>query len=962
MPHTEQNSSSIDQGVDRKTLKTIKQRFLQVNSARLARTKSALAPRQQIFLELLPMLFHVNHPMLPGYVSHKTPKGLADFTPSKRDIQKCQRLARSFTYHRQPTLKRRIYGIFLMGSCGTIAQSESSDLDIWICHPDDLEHEEQLLLRAKTHSISRWARTIGLEAHFFLMDAEKFRLGERESLSTEDCGSSQHYLLLDEFYRTGLLIGGRIPIWWLIPPDEDQHYDYYAETLRKKRFVKPRDTVDFGGVGHIPAGEFIGAGVWQLYKAIDSPYKSALKILLTEVYASEYPNVEPLSTTFKRAIYNDQLDIDELDPYVMVYRKLENYLIERGEPKRLELIRRCFYFKVGKSVTRPSRYSNKSWQRQLIEKLVNEWQWSSSFLHSLDIRNKWKISRVIAEQKELVRELTNSYRFLLDFARRTRSSALINSQEMTVLGRKLYAAFERKAGKIEWVNPGIAPNLNEEYLTFYPIENQSAETDGWAVTTEYLPPNGVPTEQPLKRTDDLIALLCWCHYNGLLDNNTRASISEGNHGVTDYELQNIIRCLQQKLPVARLDNGDEDEAHDRFARAMRPTQIQLFINVGTDPMAEMRSQGVELISDKTDSFGYSELEDNLAINVEQVLVNSWGEVSTHRYNGDYSLIRCLRDYMQLLPPSNNAALPQLDIRCFCPTRPAAITLRVEELFRDIAACFYSGTRPESTRYILKMQREYYVLQFQDGRLNIERAHDQKSLFDQLAKTQRKYSPIVLDRYCLQDSPLMAITHCAQADCIQVFYHRLLDTADVYVLDEMGSLYKFNTPFVDERTLLAPLDQFIQSTLYRQRSESQDFISDAPQVIEPITRDIEYFEIVDRRGALVAERRDVTLDSQAGYFFNLQAIGDRDIDNNILFNIFCEDREFTELELGKELYDKVAEFILNRRGSKQRYPCYITDLDLSRCISHQRSGSIQTVYYLRYKQKLEKALNHALQML
>lgn len=959
MPHVEQTDSSIDQGVDRKALKTLKQRFLQVNNARLARTKSALGPRQQIFLELLPMLFHVNHPMLPGYVSHQTPCGLADYDPSKRDVQKVQRLARSFTYRRQPTVKCSIDGIFLMGSCGTVAHTESSDLDIWICHPQDLTQEQLQELRLKTERITRWAKSISLEAHFFLMNSEKFRLGERENLSSEDCGTSQHYLLLDEFYRTGLIIGGKIPIWWLIPPDEEQHYDYYANALREKRFVRANTTLDFGGVGFIPAGEFIGAGVWQLYKAIDSPYKSALKILLTEVYASEFPNVEPLSTTFKRAIYNDELDIDELDPYVMVYRKLENYLIERGEPKRLELIRRCFYFKVGKPLTKPSRNTHKSWQRQLMEKLVDEWQWPRDYLFNLDARKKWKVGRVIGEQKELVRELTNSYRFLLEFARRSRSSALINSQEMTVLGRKLYAAFERKAGKIEWINPGIAPDLTEDYLNFYKNDPQDGEPDSWAVTTEYIPPRGVAKNPPLKRSDDLLSLITWCHFNGLLDSATRATIVEGDHGINESELNNMIRTLRQKLPIAK-DFMESDEQHDRFARAMTPTQIQLFVNVGVDPMAQMRSQGIELISDQTDSFGYSAYKDNLVCNIEQVTINSWGEVSTRRYDGEYALIRCLRDYMQSQPPGSNAALPQLDIRCYCPTRPAAIALRVTEVFRDIAACYYSGTRPPSSRYILNIGGEFYVMQFQDKRLNVERAGSIDTLLDQLGKVQRQYSPIVLDRNCLQNSTLSAITQCALPDCIQVFYRRNSDQADVYVLDEMGSLHKFTTAFINERTLLAPLDQFIQSMLYRQTIESQHFIADTPQQPKIQTQDIEYFEIVNRGGSMMAERRDLVAESQAGYFFNLQAIGDRDLDGSMLFNIFCEDQEFTELELGRDLYYSVARYILSRRPSKERYPCYITDLDLSRCISDQHNGAIQTVHYMRYKQKLEMALNRALQ--
>lgn len=967
--------SAIDSGIDRKTLKTIKQRFLQVNNARLARTRSALGARQQIFLDLLPLIFHVNHPMLPGYVSHQTPCGVTDYNPSKVELQKAQRLARSFTYRRQPAIRRQIHGLFLMGSCGTVAQSDSSDLDIWLCHPSNLKAEEVLQLRQKTEQVSRWAETLGLEAHFFLMEDEKFRQGLRESLTTEDCGSTQHYLLLDEFYRTGLLIAGRIPLWWLVPPDEEAHYDAYATNLKHKRYIRAQDSVDFGGVGHIPAGEFIGAGVWQLYKAIDSPYKSVLKILLTEVYADEFPEVEPLSTSFKRAIYQNQLDIDELDPYVVVYRKLENYLKSRNEQKRLELVRRCFYFKVGKSLSRPSRSNAKSWQRRLMEKLVAEWQWPREHLYSLDVRHRWKIGRVVAEQKELVRELTSSYRAVLEFARRTRASAMINSSEMTVLGRKLYAAFERKAGKIEWINPGIAKNLAEETLTFYYAQGDRDEKPLWGVTNENLAPHilrdsNIDRTHFLKRSEELTSLLAWCHFNGLLDSATQISIVEGDHAVNDYELNSMLRAMRQKLPVARQYAEDGDEKHDRFHQPVHTAQLQLFINVGKDPLEHIRNQGIERLSAHTDSLGYSGLRENLIVNVEQVLVNSWGEVFCRRYDGENALLRCVQDYLHMLPPARGTVLPQLDIRCFCPTRATAISKRVEELFRDIVACYYSGTRPPCSRYIMEVQREFFVLQFEQHKPTIEQLPNYKALLRHLSQPQQQYSPIVLDRYCLNHSVLAAISEQIKADQIQVFFQRQDDHAQVYIADEMGSLFFQSTPFHDEHSLLAPLDQFIQSTLLRRSSESSQFVFNEDSErdsggfdlshFDYQKHDIDYYEIHDSSAGVQLSPHNIIEQLSGSHFFNVQAIADRDFDGKLWFTIFCDQQEFSELELGEALYDNVARYILSQRASGERYPCYITDLDLSRGVNQNPGSLTQTAYYLRHKSKLEKALNLALQ--
>ncbi|MOA06704.1 hypothetical protein D3C78_1263590 [compost metagenome] len=54
---------------------------------------------------------------------------------------------------------------------------------------------------------------------------------------------------------------------------------------------------------------------------------------------------------------------------------------------------------------------------------------------------------------------------------------------------------------------------------------------------------------------------------------------------------------------------------------------------------------------------------------------------------------------------------------------------------------------------------------------------------------------------------------------------------------------------------------------------------------------------------------------------------------------------------------MARHILAQRREAERYPCYITDIDLSRILGE---GQAQTIHYLRYKAELESALNRALQ--
>ena len=191
----------IAEGIDRKALTTLRNRFMAINRSRLQRVLQALPARQYNVLQLIPLLFDVNHPLLPGYVARSTPHGLTGYVPEPNILHTAQTLTRSFSYRRHPAgFSAEIQSLYLMGSGGTIAQSDQSDLDIWVCHAPQLSHGAVAELAAKCQLITDWAATQGCEAHFHLVNPASFSLGDRDNaLSIEDCGSTQHYLLLDEF-------------------------------------------------------------------------------------------------------------------------------------------------------------------------------------------------------------------------------------------------------------------------------------------------------------------------------------------------------------------------------------------------------------------------------------------------------------------------------------------------------------------------------------------------------------------------------------------------------------------------------------------------------------------------------------------------------------------------------------------------------------------------------------------
>ena len=406
IPRAHLSAPALNEGTGRQVLQQLRGRFLSVNQGRLARAMEGLAPRQQALLNLLALFFHINHPLLPGYVSACTPAGVSGYEPDATTLAAAGHLIRDFSCSMGNSCPSQpIHGLFLMGSLGTLAQTDQSDMDVWICLAPDLSDAAVSALRKKCRRLEAWATSQGCEAHFFLIDAQ---------LRNDEGDEPRQRLLLDEFYRTAIWLAGRTPLWWWVPVHEEARYAEFAGGLLDVRAVGRNETIDLGHLAHIAPGEFLGAGLWQLFKGIESPYKSLLKLLLIEVYASEHPQVNCLSLDFKQSVYANQLDLDELDPYVVVYRRIERYLKGRAELQRLELVRRSLYLKVGHKLSNGE--TGMQWQRRLLKRLTREWGWDEQHLAMLDNRSQWQAQQISHERRALARELSVSYRSLRQFA------------------------------------------------------------------------------------------------------------------------------------------------------------------------------------------------------------------------------------------------------------------------------------------------------------------------------------------------------------------------------------------------------------------------------------------------------------------------------------------------------------------------------------------------------------------
>ncbi len=928
--------------------RSVKDRFLLINREKQRRIHESLSNRHCEILDILPLLFHVNHALLPGYVASKTPHGIPEYSPGKAAEVAARKLTKSFSLKKRALPVYDIQGLYMMGSTGTIAHSEDSDFDIWVCHRKGLSDEGLNELQQKATLIEQWADDHDLEVHFFIFNADDFRGGKQSQLSSESSGSTQHYLLLDEFYRSGIVMCGLFPIWWLVPCEHEADYESYIESLVERREVIENDFIDFGCLAVIPPEEFFGATLWQLYKSINSPYKSVIKLLLMEVYANEYPDIDLLSLRYKRQVHEGINDLNKIDPYLMMYHKVEEYLMSANDSIRLDLLRRSFYLKVNAKLSRPRKQTNDAWRHETMEFMVHSWDWGEGRILTLDMQQDWKLQTVLEERRTLISALTQGYRMLSQFARKQSEIARISQTDLNVLGRKLYGAFERKAGKVELVNRGIAPSLHESSLSLHRIITDNQES--WLLFRDNISIEKATESTPLKRGQSLIELLTWCHFNNLLNTQSRV-VMHGCGELTNQELRHILKTLEHQFPCGYVSGAKTEE----LINTARLRKACLFINTGIEPHLRISKNGEHIASDRTNAFSYGAMHENLLISFDLVLTTTWEEVYTFRYMHIDGLLDCISEYLRWSPCSSGQPPAPVHINCFSSSYGNIISATVSSILKEVIQCFYRAAETLQPRFFLEVEKKYFMLEVIDDTPTYQHLNTLQEVLNNLGETSTQASTAIFEKNSCLNTLLPDIYTHNKNNSIELFFHSSRDTVDVFLLDEKGALFQQRLPLYDCRVLLQQFTHFLIAI--RNRKEHLPHASEGGSSASPINAFLVKTSPGKRKPLF--SRISLSDEEIIKPYLDIQVIVQIDRNDRKTFTIYCDNQEFSSLEHGNLLYDVVAGFILSNRKSGEAYPIYITDIDLPETLIRQEN-QLQTINFLKYKKNIEARLNLALQ--
>ncbi len=524
-----------------------------------------------ILFKVVPYLLHCNYQDLPGYIDHPdVPYGIYRFLPDKFvNMETFRRYfpnstARSIKTSSPYALNPHIHSLKTIGSIGTIAQATKSDCDYWVSiRLEELGPHGLRLLEEKCRAIEQWAMDLGVEIYFFLMDIEQTRNNHfGSSAEEESAGSALKLLLKDELFRSHILVAGKMLLWWLIPPGltEKQYREYVAQMAAKG--LDMDGFIDLGYLSVIPKAEIFGACLWQLNKALDSPFKSVIKFAYLELLLRNDTDTLPLfSTKILRLVTFPQylseqeppLSMAEIDPYLLLARDIVAFYQKNDSGNHDDdLIRDCLFLKALEGMRSQKRMKH----HKKVMKLMQTWDLLPRDMGRILQINKWSYNELLASGTKVHNYLLATYKrlrwFFSTYAKET--GLTITQRDISILGRKLFSFYEKKPHKIEYIRSLSRDIMCQTAITFH-ITRYEREVYFYAFQGKQ---NHDSIKQQLnmqiRRESNIITLLAWLVVNGILQKNTSLYLTKNFLEVNLSEIQEVAEKIIVAFPLVKFSN------------------------------------------------------------------------------------------------------------------------------------------------------------------------------------------------------------------------------------------------------------------------------------------------------------------------------------------------------------------------------------------------------------------------
>nr|MDA8402884.1 class I adenylate cyclase [Desulfobacteraceae bacterium] len=271
----------------------------------------------------------------------------------------------------------------------------------------------------------------------------------------ESSGSAQRTLLKDEFYRTFIMIAGKIPLWAVLPSNIDTKKLIYLNSPDALN----GDYIDTGYLSGIDRRECLGAVLWQIYKARKDPVKALIKSSLCGYYAFN-PEPNNLVSAMVKAGFSKTLIDDYLfDPYVIVFDKIMAFYEAMADSKGLDLIRQCIYLRLLSYplMIQPDEDSPKG---RLLSHFVSQWKPDRKRLIRLREFDSLEEHEKIAFEDIIFDKLSFIYELILRSSDEDNSTLFMKKNDLTILKNRTAAFLQKKLTKLPRCSSSLRRKTN----------------------------------------------------------------------------------------------------------------------------------------------------------------------------------------------------------------------------------------------------------------------------------------------------------------------------------------------------------------------------------------------------------------------------------------------------------------------------------------------------------------------
>jgi len=838
-------------------------RFFQaLNHERIHRLIELTSPRHGLIVQLLPLLFHLNSKVLPGYINDEVPAGLIDYQPDKTTLDKAQELETSFKYRRKALRRYPLRGLYLINPEGFFHSTDSPRLQLWLLHSNKLSEEQRHILLLKLNAIGDWMQTSGL-------------MVELKLLSESDLhANTLHGWEADLLYSCGMVLAGSVPYWWLSTAEEDQHYQQAISDIQNQRMLNQVSFVDFGEASSSDAGRIFKLAYQTIANNLhDGSDWLELLYLQTRLLNPELPTISAL---YKQQLYQQKPFLSHDIRYLKLLQ-IEQYL--SANPAR-----EAFYLASRELLSKPVKQARYPWRRIFIQNLLQQWGWSDETVQQLDKRdyaaNKHRFELIGQSCQTLLKQLA-------ELAQR---HAIDAKKPLAELQKSHQLRFKPAADVIDCLPKAMRPATNSDRLFLQRFQNHN----DWFLSAQLLQK---PSESTLFRHESLLHVLAWAVNNHILSRSNWLSVNDHHQKITT----NTVVELSKHLFRHHLTDSDLLTNTTTLAQPKSVKQIILIGNLERHPSDSLSQQGLQLSSKQNDPLNYTSFKQSLVLSIDGLLLSSQGQWHSFSFNDDNAPLEWLIYILNWQP----FALTEANISGWCPTPifGRSITLRLSRLTAQV--CHHYQQFPQHGRILLNYADRPYSLQWHDDQVDYIRRPSSQDLWQALAENHDAFTATTLDNYLDSDALFNFLLQKQANNCISVFIYLEQNTIICYLLDERGNLIRQQFQHLTESTLVAHLHKFLteikstnqvaQLRFYRLSREQQGWQL-KPLAAPAQTRGYLPISVTMTTPALDAE-----------------------------CSVLCGQKSFTGRADEPALFAQVHTLVLSLRQQNQHYPIYLNSL-------------------------------------